>query len=317
MGIQQVFLERIPEVSACFEKVFQTEGRYVNDHCFVCKGDEIHLFYIDGEVGKGPYVLGNEITIGHAVSNDLHHWSECRPALVRDEMLDFEERGIFAPYIVKRKDLYYMYYSSHNIQGAQFMCLATSKDLFEWRRFSGKPLFYPSTTWAEWEENIPCSCRDPHIFYDEDQERYVMLWVADIKDQPFQSCIAASYSRDLIRWKEIGPILVRKHSRLECFTMKTESPCLIKKDGLFYLFYRHGNGTKYCISENYNDFTYGDSYYLGPCHASEIFNIDEEWYISSCSREVGDIFHNYDRTSGLWIAKLSWEGMHPHIAEFR
>lgn len=180
MEIQQIFLDQIPIVAACFKKVFQVEGRYVNDHCFVSKDDKIHLFYIDGEIGKGPYVLGNETIIGHAVSNDLLQWEECEPALIRDEMLEFEERGIFAPYIIKKGELYYMFYTSHNMQAAQFICMAVSKDLFEWTRFANNPLFYPSSTWTEWDDSVPCSCRDPHVYYDDKKDRYIMLWVADI-----------------------------------------------------------------------------------------------------------------------------------------
>ena len=82
-----------------------------------------------------------------------------------------------------------------------------------------------------------------------------MFWVGDLKEDSQVSCIAASRSKDLQRWQEIGPVLKRNHSEYEGINCKTESPCLIKKEDLYYLFYRHGNGTKYCISDNYVDFT--------------------------------------------------------------
>lgn len=226
----------------CFRKVFQAEGRYVNDHCFIEREGSMHLFYIDGEVGKGPYDLGNEVVIGHAVSKDLVHWSSLEPALVRDPGLPHEERGVFAPYIFEANGVYYMYYSSHNMPGAQYMNLAVSNDLLAWERHPGNPLFFPKGDWADWVENVPCSCRDAHVWYDEDHRMYALAWVGDLRGPKDQSCIALSVSRDLLTWEEAGPVLARKHSKLESLRMKTESPCVIKKDGLYYLFYRHGFG---------------------------------------------------------------------------
>lgn len=316
MSIQKIFKNKIQATADCFKKVFEVNDRYVNDHCFITHNDEIHLFYIDGETGKGCYDLENEIIIGHAVSKDLSYWEEKKPALIYDKSLYFEERGIFAPYVYEKEGRFYMFYSSHNFNKAQFMCLAFSDNLYEWTRYDNNPLFRPSQGWSLWKENIPCSCRDPHIFHDEDKDEYVMLWVADMLENPKMSCIAASVSKNLFSWREAGPVLIREHSFYESITCKTESPCLLKKDNLYYLFYRHGNGTKYCISDSYTNFTYSDSYYLSPSHASEIFKFKDYWYISSCSRAVADIEHKTDRSMGLFLAKLAWDGLHPEIYAF-
>jgi sucrose-6-phosphate hydrolase SacC (GH32 family) len=313
MKIQKVFMDNMQSYTDCFKKVFEIQGRYVNDHCFIIHNNEMHLFYIDGETGKGCYDMGNEIIIGHAVSKDLISWEKKQPALVYDQSLYFEERGIFAPYVYKKESRFYMFYSSHNIKKAQFICLAFSDNLNTWQRYERNPLFKPSSDWIFWDDSVPCSCRDPHIFYDEDKKEYILYWVADIKENNKLSCIASSISNNLFSWQETGPVLIREHSFYESITCKTESPCLIKKDNLYYLFYRHGNGTKYCISDSYTNFTHSDSYYLGPSHASEIFMFKNQWYISSCSRKIADLEHKTDRSKGLFLARLSWNGLHPEI----
>jgi len=296
-----------------FRQVFREEGRYVNDHCFIAKDDVMHVLYIDGEVGKGCYDLGNEVMIGHASSKDLVSWEKHEPALVYDASLVHEERGVFAPYVVLYNGVYHMLYSSHNMEKAQYICLAFSTDLFHWTRYEDNPVITPKGTEFLWSSSIPCSCRDPHIFH-EDGKWYV-YWVGDMADDPESSCIALSVSDDHIAFREKGPVLVKRHSFDEAYVMKTESPCVLKRHGMYYLFFRHGDGTKYCISDDLTDFSSSEVHLLGPSHASEIFEFKGKWYISSCSREPGDIHHYTDRIKGLYLAGLDFIGIHPVIRE--
>ncbi|MFO7612506.1 MAG: family 43 glycosylhydrolase [Clostridia bacterium] len=306
----------VEKISKCFQAVYEPEGRYVNDHCFVMNGDTMHLFYIDGEIGKGCYDIGNETIIGHASSRDLMHWKQHPPALVYDQSLQHEKRGIFAPYVAKKEGMFHMFYSSHNMEKAQFICLAFSEDLFNWERSVGNPVLVPDKRQFLWDESIPCSCRDPHIHREEIDGIYYMYWVADMRSEDEHSCIAVAVSSDLKRFRRQKPVIVKRHSFDEAYTMKTESPCLIARHGLYYLFYRHGDGTKYCISDKPDDFKGRQSYLLGPSHAGEIFEFKGSWYISSCSREPNDLGHITDRTKGLYLARLSFESVHPKIIAF-
>ncbi len=296
-----------------FKLVYQVDGRYVNDHCIVRDRDGVfHLFYIDGIVGMGCYDLGNEVIIGHATSVDLYSWRTEEPALVADTSLPWEERGIFAPYVIEHHGRWYMFYSSHNLAKAQYMCLATSENLFAWRRYCSNPLFLPSLTWAYWASNEPCSCRDPHVIKHE-QYGFIMYWVADMKHPRNHSCIAASVSSDLFHWQEVGPVLVRRWSYDEHYTTKTESPCVVGRGDRYVLFYRHGDGTKYCISDDPLDWHGRDSHLLCTSHASEVFEADGHWWITSCSRPPEDVEHKFDRTRGLYIASLEWCGDRPVV----
>ncbi|MBC8144384.1 MAG: hypothetical protein H7X80_02295, partial [bacterium] len=55
--------------------------------------------------------------------------------------------------------------------------------------------------------------------------------------------------------------------------------------------------------------------------AAEVFSsgsaVDSRWYITSCSRTVNDVDHNYsDRTQGLFLASLEWNGGLPTVKRF-
>jgi len=303
----------VARAAACFRPVLQIPGRYVNDHCLIRDGRGIfHLYFILGEVGKGCYTPGNEVIIGHAVSQNLRRW-ELRPHAL-EALKDgphWESAHIFAPYVIRHEGVYWMFYCGDTPNRGQRMGLATSTDLEHWTRHPGNPLITPKGDWALWNAEKATSCRDPHVWRGPDGA-FRMLWVGDMREPPQTSCLALSRSKDLVHWEEVGPVLVRRWSNLESITTKTESPCLVERGGCEFLFYRHGNGTKYSISDT-ADWRGRDTYYLGPSHASEIFEADGRWYITSCSRPVDDLAHKRDRSTGLFLAGIDWEGFLPRI----
>jgi len=312
--------KEIAEAAACFRFVYDIPGCYINDHCLIRdEGSVFHLFFILGEVGGGCATVGNEVIIGHATSADLLEWKSEAHALEQPEDCPYWESGhIFAPYVIRHEGLYYMFYTGDTPGFGQRMGLATSTDLFGWERHPDNPLITPIGDWAYWEEEKPASCRDPHVHRLPDGT-FLMYWVGDIREDPnvnvmcTTSCLALSRSTDLVHWEEVGPILVRRWSELESLTCKTESPCMIERHGRFFLFYRHGNGTKYSISDVPTDWRGRDTYFLGPCHASEVFEVDGQWYVTSCSRPMTDLAHKQDRSTGLFLARMDWDDMLPRI----
>lgn len=296
-----------------FRYVYHNKGEYVNDHCIIRHKGIFHLFYISGRVGRGCYDLGNEIIIGHAVSSgsDICKWKKVKDALRHDPDLPHENRGIYAPYVIRHGNLFYLFYGSHNLEKAQFMNLAVSENLFEWKRHPFNPVFLPSTEWAFWDIKESCSCRDAHIIFEE-KYGFIMYYVGDMKKDRELSCIAAATSNNLFNWQDRGQVLVRRHAYYEGIVNKTESPCVIRYENRYYLFYRHGNGTKFSVSDNPLNWEGRDSYFLASSHASEILHFGGKWYITSCSRPVADIFHAQDRSKGLYIGKLVWREGWPY-----
>lgn len=324
---------RIEPLSQCFAPAFSFEGRYVNDHCFVEHEGFLHCFYIDGEVGKGYSDPGNECLIGHARTADLRHWEYVGTALQADPLLAHECRSVYAPNIVRKDGVFHMFYSANSMSGAQTICHAVSEDLQHWQRVEGNPCIRPRSPQFDWSEEYACSCRDAHVWHDPDNGRWLLYWVADLyrDDNPLrigkgehamsykavrETAVAVSESHDLYHFHELKPALIRRMSVFDAFVMKTESPCMIRNHGAYFLFYRHGNGTKFCVSDDPLEFTFSDSHWLGPCHASEVFFFRGRWYISSCSRPPQDITHTEDRRHGLWLACLDWSDFYPRIAAF-
>lgn len=147
---------------------------------------------------------------------------------------------------------------------------------------------------------------------------YVIRLKADpshgIRDQEF-AAVAAATSPDLIHWTDRGPVLTRRIVGYDTFRYAhPESPCVIKRDSLYYLFWKGGSGTRYVVAENPLDFQNRDEYFLATSHASKIIQSDDKWYITSCSRAVNDVTHTLsDRTRGLYLAGLHWRTYLPTL----
>ena len=144
---------------------FSREGEYVKDYFVIKKGRTFHLFYNVGVANDTQdwQEPDSEKAFGHATSIDLVHW-EHHPRVIRVVPGTWEGQVVSAPSIVKHKGTYYMVYTGFDDRwlGKQTVGLATSKDLFDWKRCPENPV-YTAPEWAMrnptgWED-----CRDSHI----------------------------------------------------------------------------------------------------------------------------------------------------------
>lgn len=306
--------------SLLFRKVLEIPGSYINDHCLIRKDSLWHLFYTTGQISsKKWYRDGNEAEIGHAVSPDLLAWKVLPPAFRTGPAGSFNAGHVYAPYVIERNGVYVMFYTGTpgSPMAGEHLCLATSTDLTTWVQHPDNPIFRNASG-----EVVRVSERDPHIYF-EPGVGYIMYFVARLRedeakgraDQEF-SCVAAATSPDLLNWTDRGPVMVRRTNGYDAFSyMHPESPCVIKKDGLYYLFYKSGSGMRYIISETPLDFRDRAEYFLSTAHAGEIVEWEGRWYLTSCSRQVNDIAHTWsDRTQGLFLARLTGVGLHPMVA---
>ena len=294
-----------------FNEVLKYDGCYLNDHCLFVHAGLFHFFGIIGPKGKGCYDAGSEISFAHATSSDLINWN-AHSEVLRVDGSRPDSAHIFAPHVIERNGLFYMFYTGVDQQRRQRICLATSKDLFAWERDFRNPLIVPSLFWAKWPgygqpEDAVGNCRDTHVMRLIDG-RYVMYWVAELNDRfgKDQSCIVASISEDLFHWQEIGPIFSMRiwaHPP----TAAVESPCVIEKDGKFWLFFKHGWCTHFVQGESPFDFDGRQALPLGFSHASEIFFWENRWLISHCSADPNDFeYRKSNRTRGLFFSELDW-----------
>jgi predicted GH43/DUF377 family glycosyl hydrolase len=308
-----------------FDEVIAIPGRYLNDHCLIQKGDQWHFFGIVGTVapsGKGYGTPPLEVSFAHATSPNLRDWS-VHPDVMEISGVWPEIGHVFAPFVVEYGGLFYMLYCTSDERKTQRICLATSEDLFRWSRYPGNPVIVPSAHWSKWpgfgldapDGGTFGGCRDPHVIRLDDG-RFVAYWVSRLQERfgHDMTCVAASISHDLIHWQEVGPVFAMKAWQ-EQPTLEVESPCVVLKEGRYWLFFKHGWWTHFAVSDSPFDFQGSEPIRLGFCHASEIFFWEGQWWITHCSGTPDDFMYRLsNRTRGLFLGRLDWpEGSYPRL----
>jgi hypothetical protein len=211
---------------------FSRDGEYLKDYYVFKEGDTYHLFY---NVGTAAEVQnwdqpGNEKAFGHATSKDLKTW-EHHPRILEVVPGTWEGEVVSAPSIIKHDGTFYMFYTGFDdrVTGKQSIGLATSKDLFNWERHPGNPV-YEAPPWTARNESGWLDCRDAHVIKSGDEFlMFTMVTTAEGK-----GAIAVASSSDLIAWKDLGPAVVT-------FTTP-ESPRVFEHDGFYYMFASSAHG---------------------------------------------------------------------------
>jgi len=133
---------------------------------------------------------------------------------------------------------------------AQTLCLATSKDLFEWRRYDCNPMFTPEhLPWARWKRTELSNCRDPHVMVRGDE--LLLYYTALCRDG--QVCVACARSEDMENWDDLGPVY-HLLPKIGVSPLCLESACVHPFGGKYVLFFCHDNATRYVTSDTPTDF---------------------------------------------------------------
>lgn len=306
------------EQASCFRLVYDTSPRYVNDHSILRdSADVFHLFHIVGPAGKGCYDADSEVSFGHATSSDLLTWKREPDVLTIDPDSTYEPHHIFAPFVCEKDGAFYLFYSGINQERKmESVCLATSPDLYTWTKHPHNPIFRPSRHWAEYApgSGVWACCRDAHILK-HPRHGYILYFVTWMKGTRANLvALGAAISDNLVSWQDVGPVMIREMA-WEHSTTSMESPCVVEHEGLFYLFYKHRDETRLAVSEDPLNFTDKQDRWFGISHASEVFEAEGRWYISSCSRDLLDVRHERtDRTRGMYLACVDWKDGEPAVA---
>ena len=262
-----------------FAGFYAEPGGYVNDHALIKKDGLHHLFYIRGTIAADwrDYPCFN---FGHAVSRDLVHWQTLDPVL-QIEGTGWDQFQVWAPHIIEHKGTYYMFYTGVNKNVVcQAICLATSTDLYHWKRSEQNPVI-TSRPWGMWDPEKWSDCRDPMVLKDGDV--FYCYYTAQRKNPETgeaESCIGVSSSENLLDWKQAGVI------RLEqSLSTAPESPFVCKRDGKYYLFYtNYAFGTTYAVSDDpvkgWKEVPHDQLKLMGRTNATEIYQEDGKWYYS-------------------------------------
>ena len=271
---------------------FAEPGMALVDHTFAEKDGKLHVFYNRAHIG---YEWSERFvdTFGHAVSEDLVNW-KVEPVCLTAEQGGPDCHQIWSPGIVCRDGVYYMYYTGVNRNVAQCICLATSTDLYDWKRYDQNPVVVPGK-WYSWDASRWSDCRDSHVFTDEDGTAYMYYCTAvDGEGGKTRTAMGTASSRDMLHWEDRG-----------CFSLQDcplspESPFVIQHEGKYYLFYtRVGSGTAYAVSDDpltgwrdmgvimAKDPADGPRTPANVPSCSEVFTFKGQWYISCAERQPG------------------------------
>jgi len=115
--------------------------------------------------------------------------------------------------------------------GKQSIGLATSRDLFNWDRYAGNPV-YTKPDWAMAYPNGWVDCRDAHIEWRNSE----FLLYTMVTTKGGKGAIALASSPDAHSWADLGPVLI---------TFRTpESPRVFEHHGTYYMFASSSFGKK-------------------------------------------------------------------------
>ncbi len=293
------FLKILNEGQDPFEGKFAEPGGYVTDHAFVKKDGKYHVFYIRG-IAATDWPAYHLFNFGHAVSNDLKNWKIEKPVLQCPESGP-DVFQIWAPYILKRKGMYYMFYAGVNPNVCQSICLARSKDLYNWTRDENNPVII-SGSWAEgvYDQNKWSDCRDPMIL--KDGRNYYCYYTSmrmNSETRQQEQCVGISSSRDLLHWKDEGYIRL-EHS----LNIPPESPFVVKRKGIYYMVYtNYKYGIVYLTSKDpvkgWQEMPEDKMSILSGVSATELLKVGNQWQISLIS-------HMKNGMHFLEFRKLIW-----------
>jgi predicted GH43/DUF377 family glycosyl hydrolase len=276
---------------------FAPKGFYLKDFCLIKEKGLYHLFHIAGTPGVTCCLPGNELWFGHATTKDFVHWETHEPCFYID-INSWDNGHVFAPYVVKAFDKFWMFYTGVAIDNTQRIGVATSLNLFDWKRAQQNPVIRPEEYyWAFCPTEKGAPCRDPHVCLWGDE--YSLYYTAVTKTG--KGCIARASSKYLLNWKDEGPVFE---------TDKLDHPesCNVQKLGDKYLLFYGGHYEwSYVISDNPSDWRGGEPIALQTdITAMEVIERQEDkWLVAYFKMD------NYR----LFLGVIDWSLTKPKIVE--
>jgi arabinan endo-1,5-alpha-L-arabinosidase len=272
-----------------FNKIYdpsigEKEKWYINDHTFV-HGDD-GLWHLFGITHREPANPEEEKFFAHATARNLMGpWKKHPPVLQADEKSS--ETFVWAPYVFKHDGQYWMYYCGGGKGHAKYhIQLATSPDLWNWKRHSANPMVVDGY-----------DARDPMVFRLEDN--WVLYYAATSTPEGGNHTVDAVFSKDLVHWS--GKREVFRDSEVGTYGGPTESPFVVRRGGKYFLFVCTNHGyNETAVYESKTPLHWDTSRLVGkfPSHAAEVIQTpDGKWFVSRAGWGQG----------GVYLAELNWQ----------
>ncbi|MBN1457675.1 MAG: ADP-ribosylglycohydrolase family protein [Sedimentisphaerales bacterium] len=267
------------------QSIGESQQWYINDHCFIYGHDgKWHLYGITDPEPMNP---GDEDELVHASCETLDGVWEKEPFALTVRP-DLKETYLWAPYVVKDNDVYYMYYCAGGWPNDQHqISIATSKDLYTWKRYEKNPIIVDGY-----------DARDPFVL--KDGGRWILYYTATSTPKGGNHVVKAITSTDLLDWSK-KPVTVYKDKSTGTWGGPTESPYVIKRGDYYYLLIgpRDMQYRWTSVYKGKDPLKWTDKDYVTKInsHAAEVVrNFNGDWYVSHCGWGQG----------GVYLAGLEW-----------
>jgi hypothetical protein len=272
-----------------FQKIYdpstgEKEKWYINDHTFIRPVDgQWHLF---GITHPEPAAPQQEKFFAHATAPDLAGpWAKREPVMPANEQLG--ETVVWAPYVLEHDGLYWMYYCAGGKQHEQYhIHLATSSDLFTWKRHPDNPMVVDGY-----------DARDPMVI--RYANRWILYYTATSEPHGGNHVVKAATSDDLTRWSGNQEVFVAHQKGT--YGGSTESPFVVSRNGTYYLFVCTNRGyNETAVYQSDDPFHWEQSNRIAkfPAHAAEVVQLSNgQWFVSRAGWGQG----------GVYLAELVWE----------
>lgn len=267
----------------------KSELWYINDHTFIRAEDTAvseerwHLFGITHAEPANPM---EEKMFAHATAPKVDGpWATRAPVMQVDESKG--ETIVWAPYVLRHDGRYWMFYCAGGKDHTQYhIHLATSHDLFHWKRHTANPMVVDGY-----------DARDPMVLAYKDG--WILYYAATSTPGGGHHTVKAVTSKDLIHWT--GMREVYRDSEIGTYGGPTESPFVVERNGKFYLFVCTNHGYSETIaykSDTPFHFEARNSVGKFAAHAAEIIHTPTgKWYASRAGWGQG----------GVYLAELVWQ----------
>ena len=210
------------------------EGMYFWDSWYLPHEGKVHVFHLQVKRPGSTRLDEDNCSIGHAVSDDLLHWTELPVALRKGPEGSYDCGPLFTGCTVWHQGTYYLFYTGNgHPPWVETICLATSKDGINFTKYPGNPIIKADGTMWKVED-----VRD--IIIRPDGNGWMGIVVMRLKDKDLYDsiCWVLYRSKDLIHW-EMYRIVFAMPGRFNIF----EVPDFFPLGDKWYVIAHNGDGS--------------------------------------------------------------------------